>query len=822
MRRELLSGAWSFREAGADSWLPATVPGGVHTDLLAAGAIPDPFIGDNEKRVQWVGKRDWEYRRTFAVTPELLAEDNLDLVCDGLDTLAAVWLNGQLLGETDNMFCAYRWPVRDLLRRGENELRIQFRSPLRYTRSRYEQRPLPGVAEMLIPGGQYLRKAPYHFGWDWGPKLTAVGIWQDVYLEGWGMARFADVHLRQQHAAGQVTVSAQVTLDRQRREPLGLEIAITTPDGEVLRTQVDISDKPGAAAVTIQDPKLWWPNGHGAQPLYQVQVSLHAGQTELDTRFYQVGLRTLELRRQADEGGTSFTFVVNGRPLFCKGANWIPADSFATRVTPERLEPLIAAAAATHQNMLRCWGGGYYESEAFYDLCDRYGLLIWQDFMFACAAYPLQEEAFVAGIRPEVVQQVRRLRHRACLALWCGNNEIETAWFGWGWDTPANADVKAADEQFFYHTLAGWVAAEDPDRAYWPSSPSSGQPGVDPNSDATGDTHLWEVWHALQPFEHYRTRQSRFVSEFGFQALPALATVATYAEPSEWNMTSYIMEHHQKNAGGNGRIMSYLTAHFQLPKDFDSLVYVSQVLEAEALRVGVEHWRTLWPRTAGTLYWQLDDCWPVASWSSIDYFGRWKAAHYAARRFYAPLLLSAEIDGFAVGLAVHNDSPAPCAGSLRWSLETLQGAQVQAGDVPVSVDAFAVTRLPPLDLADQISDANSRDVVLVAELYADPEASPSAVCVVPFVPSKHLSLLDPQLSVQATVRGDQLSIAVTAQSLARFVELALAGVDAVFSDNYFDLPAGRTRVVSAPLPHGWTQQQARDALRMRSLFNSYA
>jgi beta-mannosidase len=822
MRRELLTGAWTFREAGADSWLPATVPGGVHTDLLAAGSIPDPFIGDNEKRVQWVGERDWEYRRTFTVAPEMQAEDNVDLVCDGLDTLAAVWLNGQLLGETDNMFRAYRWPVRDLLRQGENEVRVQFRSPLRYTRSRYEQHPLPGVAEMVIPGGQYLRKAPYHFGWDWGPQLTTVGIWQDIYLEGWSTARFADVHLRQQHAAGQVILSAQVVLDTRGGGPLALDMAITTPGGEILRERVDITDKQDTVAITIPDPQLWWPNGHGAQPLYQVTVRLQGGETELDSRSYQVGLRTLELRRQPDTEGSSFTFVVNGQPIFCKGANWIPADSFASRVTPARLGQLIAAAAAAHQNMLRCWGGGYYESEAFYDLCDRYGLLVWQDFMFACAAYPLHEEAFVAGIRPEVVEQVRRLRHRACLALWCGNNEIEVAWFGWGWDTPEYADVKAADQQFFYRTLAGWVAAEDPDRAYWPSSPSSGQPGTDPDSDAVGDTHLWQVWHALKPFEHYRTRHSRFVSEFGFQALPALATVATYAEPAQWNMTSYIMEHHQKNVGGNGRIMSYLTAHFQLPKDFDSLVYVSQVLEAEALRVGVEHWRTLWPYTAGTLYWQLDDCWPVASWSSIDYFGRWKAAHYAARRFYAPLLLSAEVEGFAVGFAVHNDRPAPCAGSVRWALETLQGARVQAGEVPVAVDAFAAVRLPALDLSEYLSDANSRDVVLVAELYPAAAEAPAAGCVAPFVPSKHLSLQDPQLHAEAHAQGDQLHIEITAQSLARFVELALAGVDTVFSDNYFDLPAGRTRVVTTPLPQGWTQQQARAALRMRSLFDSYA
>jgi beta-mannosidase len=795
------------------------VPGCVHTDLLAAGLIPDPFVGDNERRVQWVGERDWEYRRTFTVSPEVLAEKQVDLVCDGLDTLAAVWLNGQRLGQTDNMFHPYRWPVRDRVQPGENELRIVLSAPLSYIRERQRARPLPSIEEMLIPGGQYLRKAPYHFGWDWGPKLTTAGIWQEVRLEGWSTARLDDVHLRQQHRDGVVTVTARVGLDGQGAGPLGIELVITAPDGAVLRSHSTISGEAAEVAVPIPDPELWWPNGHGAQPLYRVEIRLHTGDTLLDSRSYQIGLRTLELRQATDEGGRSFTFVVNGRPIFCKGANWIPADSFAPRVTPERLEGLIAAAAATHQNMLRCWGGGYYESEAFYDLCDRYGLLVWQDFMFACAAYPLHEAAFVAGIQPEVTAQVRRLRHRACLALWCGNNEIEAGWAGWGWATPENARIHAAGRQLFDHTLAGWVAAEDPDRAYWPSSPSSGQPEVDPNSDAVGDTHLWEVWHALQPFEHYRTRPSRFVSEFGFQALPAPATVAAFAAPPDWNMTSYIMEQHQKNIGGNGRIMTYLTAHFRVPKDFLTLVYLTQVLEAEALRVGVEHWRTLWPRTAGTLYWQLDDCWPVASWSSIDYFGRWKAAHYAARRFYAPLLLAAEQEGPAVGLAVHNDTAAPVTGHVHWSLEMLDGEPLLSGDRPLALDAFAAQRLPPLDFADHLSDDNRRAVILVAELWAGDRLH--AGCVAPFVPSKHLRLADPDLTATVQAAGGRLTITITAQGLARFVELALDGVDALFSDNYFDLPAGRTRTITAALPPGWTAAQAQAALRLRSLFDSY-
>ncbi|HEX6291214.1 MAG TPA: glycoside hydrolase family 2 protein [Herpetosiphonaceae bacterium] len=812
-----LSGEWQLRQAESEEWLPGSAPGGVHTDLLAAGRIADPFVGDEEKRVQWVAERDWEYRRVVHVAADLLERRHLFLVCDGLDTLADVWLNGQQLGSAENMFRQYRWDVRDALRAGENELRIVFRSAAGYAAERARERPMREVNDSL-PGAPYLRKAPSHFGWDWGPKLPAIGIWRDLRLAGYTIARLDDLHLRQRHADEQVTLAATVTAERWEQAPLRVTLRLTAPDGQVQTADAALDADRKTIEMAVERPQLWWPNGYGAQPLYDVEVELSSDETILDRRTCRIGLRTIELRQQPDDWGRSFTFVVNGQPIFAKGTNWIPADSFPTRVSHAQLDHLIGSAVAAHHNMLRIWGGGYYEDDYLYDLCDRLGVLVWQDFMFACSTYPLDDPALLENVRIEVVENMRRLRYHACLALWCGNNEIETAWVDWGWDVPELADLKAAYDRFFHHTLPAWVAAEDPDLAYWPSSPSSGMAFQNPNGGAVGDMHEWTVWHAMMPLGHYRAITARFVSEFGFQSLPSLRTIATYAEPSEWNMTSYIMEHHQRNPAGNGKIVTYLTAHLRLPKDFDSLVYLSQVLQAEAMRIGVEHWRRD-PACSGVLYWQLNDCWPVASWSSIDYIGRWKAAHYASRRFYAPLLLSIEDQQEHMGLFVTSDAAEPWAGKIRWSLETLGGERLDEGAVDVRVAPHSTSHVQTLDFAGRIGDEHRRQTILVCELWQGDERTHMAIGT--FAPTKHLALEDPQIEVEVRQDSGQLTVRLQARALARFVELLLDGVDVVLSDNYFDLPAGRPVSVTCPLPAGWTIEQARQRLRVRSVFDSY-
>lgn len=820
MNKQSLIGAWKFRQAGTEEWLPATVPGGVHTDLMALERIPDPFVGDNERHVQWVAAADWEYRRPFVVEPGVLDQPQIWLVCDGLDTLATVTLNGRILGHTNNMFRQYRWEVKELLQSAEAELVITFASPVSYISKKQAERPLPGVTQ-AIPGGPYLRKAPCQFGWDWGPQLPPIGIWQEIRLEGGSSARLADVHLRQDHSDGQVTVSAVLELEQWTSEALTARLQIIAPDGEeMIQETVVTPDQPAALNLPVTQPQLWWPNGCGAQPLYQVIASLHQGDKLLDRRQYQLGLRTIELRQEEDQWGRSFEFIVNGVPIFAKGSNWIPADSFPTRISDEYLEALIRGAAETHQNMLRVWGGGFLEEDRFYDLCDRYGILVWQDFIFSCSVYPLDDPEFLENVHLEVVENVRRLRHRASLALWCGNNEMEWGWADWGWTRPDLDDMKIAYDRFFHHILPEWCAAEDPGTAYWPSSPSSDTPFANPNGQRQGDAHYWDVWHGRKPFTAYREQYPRFMSEFGFQALPPLDTIRTYAEEADWNMTSYIMERHQKNDSGNSLMVGQMLDTFCLPKDFPSLVYLSMVLQAEGIRYGVEHWRRARDRVAGTLYWQLNDCWPVASWSSLDYFGRWKALHYAARRFYAPLLLSIEDDPPHQGVYITNDQRETWQGQVRWSLETLAGEVRAAGVEPLHAGPLSTTHIKTFDFSDHITADSRRELLFIAELWQQDRRV--ALQAAFFAPTKHLRLIDPQVKTSCRVEDNLLHIDLTARSLARLVEIALAGQDILFSDNYFDLPAGRSVTVTCPLPAGWDASQAGEALRTFSVYDSFA
>jgi beta-mannosidase len=820
-----LNGDWQFCQANSVEWLPAKVPGGVHTDLIANGRIPDPFAADNEKRVQWVAETDWIYRKSFTCSPELLAEEHTLLVCDGLDTLATIVLNGYELGYTDNMFRRYEWEVKPYLdAERENVLTINFASSVKYIAEKNAIREMPGPYHSL-PGGPYIRKAPYQFGWDWGPQLPPTGIWKDIRLEGYSEARLAEVHLRQQHTYGKVIVEAGIAVQCWERSTLTVAIRITTPKGEIIdkETAITMQDEV-LIKVPIPNPELWWPNGYGGQPLYQMEVLLKSSKAArdvlLDQRRYQVGLRTIELRQQEDQWGRSFVFVVNGVPILCKGSNWIPADSFPTRISDEYLEGLIRSAVETHQNMLRVWGGGFYEEERFYDLCDRYGLLVWQEFIFSCSAYPLDDPEFLENVHTEAIQNIRRLRHRASLALWCGNNEMEWGWVDWNWDRSQLQDLKAVYDRFFHHTLPAWCQAEDPDHSYWPSSPSSNTPFVDPNGQRQGDSHYWDVWHGGKPFSSYRQQYPRFMSEFGFQALPPLATIRTYADEADWNMTSYIMEQHQKNASGNSMMVRQMLDMFRLPKDFASLVYLSMVLQAEGIRYGVEHWRRHPERVAGILYWQLNDCWPVASWSSLDYFGRWKALHYAARRFYAPLMLSIEDKPPEQVVYVSNDLLEPWEGSVRWSLETFDGEVLTSGQAPVKADPQAATQICKLDFSKQITDDNIRRLVFIAELWQGDQFITRQIAA--FAPIKHLSLVDPIMTARLHDEKGKLIIELTSHSLALLVEASLTGVEFVFSDNYFNLPAGRTVQISCPMPDGWTLSQAKKAFCLHSVYDSYS
>ena len=819
MQTQTLNGFWQVRRAGTQEWLPASVPGGVHTDLMAAGKLPDPFEGTNEEKVQWVAEKNWEYRRYFYPLPTMLHNEKIWLVCDGLDTLAEVRLNGKILGQTDNMFRSWRWEVHDLLNEGENRLEILFRSPLAYLRARQRVKRINDM-NMGIRGGPHLRKTPSHFGWDWGPRLPCMGIWQEIRLEGHTLGRLVDVRYDQEHEPGMVRFTARVQSEvwEETGARHTLRLRITGPERQVW--QLDAPARPNAVmTVTIANPELWWPNGYGSQTLYLVELELLNDEEQiLDSRTHRIGLRKVELRQEEDAHGRSFTFVINGVPIFCKGSNWIPADSFPTRITPERLEVLIRAAAETHHTMLRVWGGGYYESNTFYDLCDQYGILVWQDFQFACATYPLDDPAYLDNVRCEVLENVRRLRHHASLALWCGNNEIEMLGTQLGWFKTASP-IKEAYEKFFFHQLPQFIAEEDPRALYWPGSPSANDPFNLPNSDQTGDAHLWEVYHMYRQPVFYRRQNPRFVSEFGFQSLPALPTIEKFAPPEQRKLDSKVMRLHQRALSGNPKLVWYLSRRFRLPKTLEGLVYVSQVFQAEAIRTGVEHWRRHPERTSGALYWQLNDCWPVISWSSIDYYGRWKALHYLARRFFAPVLLSVEdhVEKSArkMDVWVSNDTRAEFQGRVHWSLQTVTGEVIEGGDQTIAIQPQSAACAVRLDFARQSGKVSWKKVVFVAELWQG--SVRQGIRVVPFLPEKAMALPNPEIQAQVEPAGERALIHLKSKHLARFVEVQLPGAQVVFSDNYFDVPAGRVETIECDIPQGWTVEQLQENLQIRTL-----
>ncbi|MES1205038.1 MAG: glycoside hydrolase family 2 protein, partial [Pseudomonadota bacterium] len=603
MRREL-GGPWTFHKvtppaAPAEPWLPATVPGCVHTDLFANGKIGDPFYRLNEKDQQWIDRESWEYRTTLDAGAETLGRERVELVFHGLDTYADVFVNGVSVLQTTNMFRTWRVDVKGHLKAGDNVLVVRFRSPILQVKPTYDRLgyKLPAANDQATEMVSMLtRKAPYHYGWDWGPRFVTSGIWRAVELDAWDAARIDDVQVFQQQldtTAARLTVKARVQATRGGRARITVALAgAAAPLGAV-----DAELRPGsndvAVPVRIDNPQRWWPNGLGPQHLYAVETTLAIAGIARDQRRTRVGLRTVEVVHERDKDGKSFTVKVNGAPVFMKGANWIPADSFVTRMTNDRYKWLLHSAADAHMNMVRVWGGGIYEDDRFYELCDELGLLVWQDFMFGCSMYP-GDTAFVEDVRQEAIENVRRLRNHPSLALWAGNNEIEAAWHSWGWPFKFHLSRAVQDKlwtdykKLFHELLPAVIAAEDPGRFYTRSSPSANDDTVPPNKLNFGDMHYWGVWHAEEPYTKYAANTSRFMSEYGFQSFPDLASVARYTVPGDWDIESPVMLSHQRHPRGNQLIRTYLQRDFRKPKDFPSFLYVGQVLQATVIQFAAE------------------------------------------------------------------------------------------------------------------------------------------------------------------------------------------------------------------------------------------
>lgn len=819
-----LNGAWRMKRTDESEWIDAVVPGSVFNDLLRAGQMDDPFYRDNEMAALELTKFDYEYERTFAADPALLARDAVLLRCEGLDTLCEVSLNGKLVLSADNMHRTYETDVKEALRAGPNVIRVVIRSATKFVLEKDKEYHLSSCAD-AVPGISHLRKAHSMFGWDWGPKLPDAGIWRDISIRGYDRGRIDDVRVAQHHENGAVRLDIRADVERWSPDAeLTVRAELETPEGTVLERDSIAIDGGASIRFDIAEPRLWWPRNYGEQPLYKLRISLRDGAGEVDRRSLRIGLRTLTVRQEKDAWGESFEFVVNGREVFAMGANYIPEDNVFGRLSPERTERLLRSCAEANFNCIRVWGGGYYPEDRFYDVCDELGLIVWQDHLYACGTYDFND-AFRESIRLETIDNVKRIRHHASLGIWSGNNELEYAWAEWNW-TERYGDKQRDDYlRQFEQFLPALNKSLDPGTFYWVSSPSS-YGGIDePNLESVGDMHYWDVWHGRKPITEYRTLFPRFMSEFGLQSFPSLKTVETFTLPEDRNIFSYIMEAHQKNGTGNEKILYYIGEYFKYPKDFESLLYVSQLVQAEGMRVGVEHWRRNRGRCMGAIYWQLNDIWPGASWSSLDYFGRWKATQHAAKRFFAPVLVSACEEGTNVSLHVTNDTLERFEGDLRWRLLDRRSETIRSGETAVTADARSAHRAVELALGADLDtpDKLRRRYLAFTLTTADGREASGGTAL--FVKPKHFEYLDPRIAVDVAEETDGYVVRLRSEAFAKFVSLDLREADASWSDNIFDLSAvGEKQVfvpknsLSAPL----TLAQFRDQLVVRSLYDTYA
>lgn len=791
MERQKLHSGWSLQIAGEMEKIPATVPGSVYNDLLTNGRMEDPFWRDNEMKALKIMEHDFIYTTAFTVEPSVRASEQILLHCDGLDTICELYLNDVLLGYADNQHRTWEFDVQDLLKDGENILKIIFYSPTRYIKEEQKKIIVDGSSHAMV-GFPHIRKAHCMFGWDWGPRLPDAGIWRDIELLGINEARIDSVYITQNHADGKVDLELEVEADVLCEEcGISYDVTLTAPDGTVSRYE----DSP--ESISVENPQLWWPNGYGEQPLYTVRVELKVENTVVDVWEKRIGLRTMTMHIEKDEYGESFAHEVNGVQIFAMGGDYIPEDNIFSRITPKRTRKLLEQCAAANYNAVRVWGGGYYPDDWFYDACDELGLMVWQDMMFACAVYELTEE-FEENIRQELIDNIKRLRHHASLGLWCGNNEMEMFVDQWEWVTThkQKADYIKMYEYIFPNILKEY----DPNTFYWPASPSSGGSFDCPNDPNRGDVHYWEVWHGNKPFSDYRNFYFRYASEFGFQSFPCEKTVEGFTLPEDRNIFSYVMEKHQRNDSANGKIMNYLYQTYRYPTDFGTLLYASQMLQAEAIKYGVEHWRRNRGRCMGAIYWQLNDCWPVASWASIDYFGRWKALHYYAKRFFAPLMLScceestmtqepnvnAENQDIekSIRLSVANETMKEQSVVVRWALRNNDASVVQSGEEAVTVPALSSQWLEKVCFPE--ADIHTQYASFEMEQDGQIISSGSVLFCAP----KHFIFLDPKISV--TVKGDELIVSTA--GYAKGIELLNENEDWVLEDNYFDLNNETRRV----------------------------
>ena len=870
MKQQILSSGWMLTipednvyHIGPDP-IPATIPGSVYSCLLENKLMPDPYWRDNELDALKLMENDFLFTEHFVPEKEVLSSDRVILKFDGIDTIADITLNGTFLGHTENMHRSFEFDVKELLKEGENELTVKFFSPLKFCAASHEKIKNMESTD-AVPGYPQLRKAHCMFGWDWGPRLPDAGFYRPIRLLGVKKARLSDdIRVMQEHeieetgvhgnVVKKVKLAATAVTDPVHAEGVHAEITLTDPDGRTTCFAADEKEeKCLGGKLTVENPKLWWPNGYGGQDLYTVTVRLIDDATgeELDQTQKRIGLRTVTVDtspfpeeerdphigpqvREDRKEGRHFDFVVNGLRIFAMGGDYIPEDNILQRVTRDRTEILIRDAAEAHYNCIRIWGGGYYLDDFFYDLCDEYGLLLWQDFMFACASYELTED-FEENLKAEFTEVVRRLRHHASMSVWCGNNEMEAQVLEDHWNGEFNELIPgmggirpvhhASNKQYYdyiklyEYILPKIMKAEAPEAFYWPSSPSSGGNYEDIYEENIGDAHYWGVWHGGDQFSDYRKHHFRFLSEFGFQSFPCMETVRSFTEPEDRNVFSEVMEMHQRNTAANGKIMNYLSATYRYPKNFDELLYCSQMLQLDAIRYGVEYFRRIRGTCMGTVVWQLNDIWPVASWASIDYYGRWKALHYGEKRFFAPVSITCEEHGrldqkpfvnslpipveYSAALHVANETGETVKGTVRWQLRRPDSSVIRENEKDIEIAPYSGTWL---DREIYNGLADEREMHLYYEFVQDGKIVSSGSAM--FVAPKHYRFADPKLSVR--VEGD--TVIVTSEGYAKGVCVESEDGNLRLSDNFFDMEKGeRVLTIVGKKPEG--------ELRVRSVYD---
>lgn len=805
--KKTLNGKWLFKQADKGAWLPASVPGCNFLDLMDNGVIADPFIGLNEADVKWVGEKDFEYKKVFEVSEDELKADDILLNCKMLDTICDVYINGSLLFKGNNCFVGYSNSIKSLLKSGENEIYIVFYSPVNYVSEKYRKSPTP-VNSNGQNGIVHIRKPQSHFGWDWGPVLPCSGITKDIELEFVDGGRIN--YLKAEQVLGEGKAVITVSADIAEYAECSCEIILTCPDGSVM------TRKGSSAVFEIENPELWWTrelSGRESQPLYSVKAVLYHNEKAVDEAEKKLGLRTIELNRESDKYGRNFQFVLNGVPLFIKGTNCIPYDNFITRFDNEKLNYFLDAVQFSNLNMLRIWGGGYYESDEFYNACDERGILVWQDFQFACQAYPFFDEAFLGNVKSEVEYNVKRLCHHPSLAVWNGNNEIEDMHMSWVHMT------KYVDwtEKFFYDILEPEIRKYDVQTPYTPGSPIGISHNRGVSSDNVGDTHLWGVWHGLKPMTYYRRRMTRFCSEFGFESLPDIKAIEQFAKPEDYDLNSDVFSAHQKCASGNDKMVYYIASRFNLPEKFEDYVYLSQVTQNECIADATEHWRRNKGRCNGSMYWQFNDCWGVCSWSSIDYYGNYKALQYGARHFNAPLSVSIEDTKDYIKVFVLNDLKEKQKIEAEYQIFDFEKGTAEKYITDIEVDAVENVLAFELDVNELKRVYNPKRTGVCARLYKNGELINQKVVLLD--KEKNLVLPKAKLRTKITIEDNQLSLRIKTDNFARLVKAESSKSILPFSDNFFDILPNEKKVITIKADKNMSLRELAESIKVYSLCN---